>query len=129
VIPATGGAPIRLQANTPPACTGETSPGVLNSWPKWSPTVETDAAGNKYYFLVFSSARKYDEQFALAPNKYTPKGTDARSSQMYLAAIVIPANGGPPTDYPAVYIWNQSPSTSNLTPAWDEFKIPEAVVK
>ncbi len=129
VIPAAGGSPIRLQANTPPTCSGETSPGVLNSWPKWSPTVETDSAGNKYYFLVFSSARKYDEQFKLAPNKYTPVGTDARSSQMYLAAIVVPANGGPPVDYPAVYIWNQSPTTSNLTPAWDEFKIPEVVVK
>ena len=26
--------------------------------------------------------------------------------------------------YPAVYIWNQDPTTSNLTPAWDDFKIP-----
>ena len=128
IVPATGGTPIRLQANTPPACTNEASPGVLNSWPKWSPTVETDAAGNKYYFLVFSSARKYDGQFALAPNQYTPKGTDARSSQMYLASIVVSPDGKV-TDYPAVYIWNQTPATSNLTPAWDEFKIPEAVVK
>ena len=129
VVPAAGGMPIRLQANTPAACTGQTSPGVLNSWPKWSPTVETDAAGNKYYFLIFSSARKYDEQFQITPNQYTPAGTDARSSQMYLASIVVPPNCGQPVDYPAVYIWNQTPATSNLTPAWDEFKIPEVVVK
>jgi hypothetical protein len=128
VVPAAGGSAIRLQANTPPACTGETSPGLLNSWPKWSPTVETDDAGNKYYFLVFSSARKYDGQFQIAPNKYTPPGTDARSSQMYLATIMV-SPAGAITDYPAVYIWNQTPATSNLTPAWDEFKIPDVVVR
>lgn len=128
VIPAAGGTPLRLAANSPPACGGETSPGVLNSWPKWSPTVEVDAQGNKFYFLVFSSARHYDEQFQLAPNKYTPQGTDARSSQMYLAAIEV-SSTGQVTDFPAVYIWNQTPMTSNLTPAWDEFKIPQVVVK
>ena len=128
IVKASGGTPVRLKANAPPACTNEASPGVLNSWPKWSPSVESDAAGNKYYFLVFSSARKYDEQFQIMPNKYTPPKTDARSSQMYLATIVVAPNGDV-TDYPAVYIWNQTPATSNLTPAWDEFKIPEVVVK
>ncbi len=128
VIPAAGGTPIHLNANNPPACSGELSPGVLNSWPKWSPTVETDAQGNKFYFLVFSSARKYDEQFQLTPNQYTPAGTDSRSSQMYLAAIMV-SPSGQVTDYPAVYIWNQTPMTSNLTPAWDEFKIPQVTVK
>jgi hypothetical protein len=128
IIPAAGGTPIKLQANTPPACTGEVSPGLLNSWPKWSPSVETDSTGNKYYFLVFSSARHYDEQFQLTPNQYTPPGTDARSSQMYLAAIMVTPSGQV-TDFPAVYIWNQTPMTSNLTPAWDEFKIPQVVVK
>jgi Tol biopolymer transport system component len=128
IVPTAGGTATRLAANDPPACSGQTSPGVLNSWPKWSPSVETDAAGNKYYFLVFSSARKYDEQFMIAPNQYTPPGLDARSSQMYLAAITV-SPAGVVTSYPASYIWNQTPSTSNLTPAWDEFKIPEVVVK
>jgi hypothetical protein len=128
IIPAAGGTPTRLKANDAPACTAQVSPGLLNSWPKWSPSVETDAAGNKYYFLVFSSARKYDEQFQITPNMYTPPGTDARSSQMYLAAIMVSPTGAI-TDFPAVYIWNQTPTTSNLTPAWDEFKIPEVVVK
>jgi hypothetical protein len=128
IVPAAGGSPLRLQANSPPACTGEVSPGVINSWPKWSPHVETDAAGNKYYFLVFSSARKYDGQFMIAPNNYTPPHLDARSSQMYLATIVVSPTGMV-TDYPAVYIWNQTPATSNLTPAWDEFKIPDVTVK
>ncbi|HEX3776958.1 MAG TPA: hypothetical protein VHV51_20940 [Polyangiaceae bacterium] len=128
VIPAAGGNPVRLVANDPPACSGEKSPGVLNSWPKWSPSVEVDPQGNKFYFLVFSSARHYDEQFQLTPNQYTPPGTDARASQMYLAAIMVTPSGDV-TNFPAVYIWNQTPMTSNLTPAWDEFKIPQVVVK
>jgi len=128
IVPAKGGAVRRLVANDSPMCAGQTSPGVLNSWPKWSPTVETDSAGNKYYFLVFSSARHYDEQFKLMPNMYTPVGTDGRSSQMYLATIKV-ATDGTITDYPAVYIWNQTPMTSNLTPAWDEFKIPDVDVR
>lgn len=128
IVPTAGGTPVRLAANDPPTCTGQTSPGVLNSWPKWSPSVETDSAGNKYYFLVFSSARKYDEQFTIAPNIYTPPGLDSRSSQMYLAAIMVAPNGTI-TSFPASYIWNQTPASSNLTPAWDEFKIPDVVVK
>ena len=87
-------------------------------------------------WLKFSSARyaqfctnEYSKSaFFRAPNKYTPPKTDARSSQMYLATIVVAPNGEI-KNYPAVYIWNQTPGTSNLTPAWDEFKIPEVVVK
>ena len=29
---------IKLNANTPPSCTGLQSPGINNHWPKWSPT-------------------------------------------------------------------------------------------
>jgi hypothetical protein len=41
-----------------------------------------------------------------------------------MAAIVRNENTGELKTYPAVYLWNQDPTTSNLTPAWDEFKIP-----
>ena len=27
--------------------------------------------------------------------------------------------------FPALYLWNQETTTTNLTPAWDEFKIPD----
>ncbi len=128
IIPSAGGTPTRLKANDPPACTGETSPGVLNSWPKWSPIVSTDTAGNKYYFLIFSSARAFPNQPHLTPDQYTPTGTDDRASQLYLATVVVSSSGAI-TDYPAVYLWNQSPQTSNLTPAWDDFQIPPATVK
>ncbi|HVJ19249.1 MAG TPA: hypothetical protein VM686_27705, partial [Polyangiaceae bacterium] len=130
VVPSAGGTAVRLRANDPSACSAdaEVSPGVINSWPKWSPIVNSDGSGNKYYFLVFSSARKYPGQFTLTPGAYTPVGLDSRSSQLYLATIVVDPSGNI-TDYPAVYLWNQTADTSNLTPAWDDFQIPPAVVK
>src|SRR5262249_42169285 len=41
VIPTNGGTATRLDANDPSACTGEMSPGVTNSWPKWAPQAVT----------------------------------------------------------------------------------------
>jgi hypothetical protein len=121
VVPATGGTATRLAANDPPACTGETSPGIINSWAKWSPSVST-ANGKDYYFLIFSSARKYPGTFHLPSNQYSP--SDTRASQLYMAAIVRDSSGAL-TTYPAVYLWNQGPTTTNLTPAWDEVNIPQ----
>lgn len=122
VVDAAGGTPIRLNANDPPACTGQTSPGIINSWAKWSPTV-LDGVPNKkrYYWLIFSSARDYPGAFIVPPNQYSPP--DTRASQLYMTAIVKDDQGNIET-YPAVYIWNQDPKTSNLTPAWDIFDIP-----
>ncbi|MDD9932151.1 MAG: hypothetical protein OXT09_01030 [Myxococcales bacterium] len=130
VVPAGGGEPLRLAANDPPACTGERSPGVINSWPKWSPSVasasqSSDELGKpprSFYFLIFSSARAYPGQFDLPKTQYSPP--DTRSSQLYMTAVVRDESTGQLTSYPAVYLWNQEPETSNLTPAWDEFKIP-----
>ena len=122
VIPAAGGTPTRLSANDPVACSGQTSPGVINSWPKWSPTVVSDAGnGNTYYWLIFSSARDYPGAFIVPANQYSP--SDTRSSQLYMAGVVIDKQGMIHT-FPAVYIWNQDPTTSNLTPAWNNFQIP-----
>ena len=122
VIPAEGGTPIRINANDPPACTGQTSPGIINSWAKWSPTVLDNVPnGKRYYWLIFSSARDYPGAFIVPPNQYSPP--DTRASQLYMTAIVKDAQGNLET-YPAVYIWNQDGKTSNLTPAWDIFDIP-----
>ena len=111
------GQPVRLAANDPPSCTGESSPGVTNSWAKWSPR-EASAHGVTYYWLVFSSTRKYEGQFGLPPN-------NAVSAQLYMAGLSVDTDQKI-TTYPAVYVWNQDPSTSNLTPAWDDFRIPPA---
>jgi hypothetical protein len=133
VVASAGGEPVRLVANDPPACSGERSPGVINSWPKWSPKVRSEA-GKAYYFLVFSSARAYPGSFDIPRSPYTPATLDTRSSQLYMAAIVVDEASGEVTTYPAVYLWNQDRlqasgvqqpiATSNLTPAWAEFVIP-----
>jgi hypothetical protein len=41
-----------------------------------------------------------------------------------MATIVRDEQSGELSSYPAVYLWNQETTTSNLTPAWDEFKMP-----
>jgi hypothetical protein len=130
VVPSQGGTATRLAANDPPACTGQKSPGVINSWAKWSPRVTTVPPTNAefglgartYYWLVFSSARAYEGQFDLPKTQYSP--SDTRASQLYVSVVVRHEATGKLETYPALYIWNQEPNTSNLTPAWDEFKIP-----
>ena len=119
VIPRAGGTATRLVANDPPACTGQASPGIINSWPKWSPE-QHEWNGKQYYWLIFSSARAYRGQFTLERDKYSPKNTD--SSQLYIAAVVV--DGDTVTSYPALYLYNQTTNTTNLTPAWDKFEIP-----
>jgi hypothetical protein len=132
-----GGEPVRIAANDPPACSGQVSPGVLNSWPKWSPRLRSEQ-GRAYYFLIFSSARDYPDAFDIPRSPYTPPTLDTRSSQLYMAAVVVDEASGEVTTYPAVYLWNQNRllvdgeleaiSTSNLTPAWAEFDIPPVVI-
>ncbi len=122
VVPAAGGAAKRLSANDPVACSGEKSPGVINSWPKWSPAVPKHQNKN-YYFLIFSSARQYDGSFELPKGGFSPP--DTRASQLYMTAMIEDVATQELTTYGAVYLWNQEPTTSNLTPAWDTFKIPK----
>lgn len=144
VIPAAGGTPVALAANEPVACAGDNvALGLINSWPKWSPDAFT-VNGKTYYFLVFSSARKYSDefskQFVLPTNPLSAfKGLN-QSSQLYLAAIVVDNATGAVTSYPAAYIWNQNRTPgadgttaaglqySNLTPAWDPIKLPPLVI-
>jgi hypothetical protein len=105
VIPIAGGAPVRLAANDPPQCTGKTSPGVENSWPKWAPDVGT-YNGKSYYWLTFSSTRS-----ALG------------DPQLYVTPVVD--DGTTLTTYPALYLWNQPADEHNHTPAWDNFQLLE----
>lgn len=102
VIPAGGGTPVRLAANDPPACSGKTSPGVENSWPKWAPDT-ADAGGKRYYWLTFSSTRI------------------GGIPQLFLTPVVD--DGATLHTYPALYLWNQPPTDHNHTPAWDNFTI------
>ena len=86
---------IELAANDPGTCGGDNlTKGIINSWPKWSPdAVPVKANGKTYYFLVFSSARKYGDefskQFALPVNPLSSFKGLSQSSQLYLAAVVV----------------------------------------
>ncbi len=150
VVPATGATATvpaaELVANDPGTCGGDdVTKGIINSWPKWSPdAVHHKGNGKTYYFLVFSSARKYGDefskQFALEPNPASSFKGLSQSSQLYLAAVVVDDATGAITSYPAVYIWNQNRTPaaggtstaglqySNLTPAWDPIKLPDLTI-
>ena len=132
VVPAGGASsPTRLAANDPPACEGTPgSPGVTNSWPKWSPDVEACPDGNTYYWLVFSSTR---EGIPFLDNSTNFKSTpDGPTSQLYMTAVVV--GNGQITTYPALYIWNQATVSashggspqSNHTPIWEVVNIPRS---
>jgi len=146
VIPSTGAtataAAVPLAANEPAACGGDdVAAGLINSWPKWSPDAFT-VGGKTYYFLIFSSARKYGDeftqQFKLPPNPLSSFKGRNDSSQLYLAAVVVDNATKQITTYPAVYIWNQNRAASadgaaalhfsNLTPAWDPIKLPDLMI-
>jgi hypothetical protein len=108
VIPTVGGTPTRLAANDPPSCSPKKSPGITNSWPKWSP--ETTKTGTRtFYWITFSSTRG-----------------SGGNPQLYVAPIVRDDGeiAGTIKTYPALYLWNQPPSENNHTPAWDKFQIP-----
>ncbi len=122
VVPSAGGTAARLAANDPPACLGVTSPGIHNSWPRWSPEV-TEAGGKTYYWVIFSSSR---DGYTLKVDAKLPPEQRRKASQLYVTAVVV--EGAQVTTYPSIYLWNQTADTSNHTPAWDVFKIPPAPV-
>lgn len=103
VVPAGGGTATRLAANDPPACSEKKSPGVLNSWPKWAPQVQS-ADGRRYYWISFSSSRR------------------GATPQLYVGGVVVDQDGTVRT-YKALYLWNQPSADGNHTAAWDVFKI------
>jgi len=143
LIPSEGGTATPLLANDPNSCGGDdVARGVINSWPKWSPDAFT-AHGKTYYFLVFSSGRKYGDEFAkqftlpMSPLSSFAGLND--SSQLYLAGVVVDNATGAIQTFPALYIWNQNRLAtndgagtaiqfSNLTPAWDPFTLPPVVI-
>ena len=118
-----GGTAVRLAANDPVTCTGLTSPGVQNTWPKWAPNpVPPDASapapqtinGYTYYWVTFSSTRSV----SAGATSTTPG-----KQQLYVAGVVVDSSGNI-TTYAPIYLWNQDDTVNNLIPAWGEFSIP-----
>jgi hypothetical protein len=105
VLPLDQMTPTHVAANDPSSCQGTKSPGVTNSWPKWSPDATT-TGGKTYYWLTFSSTR------------------GGGVPQLYVTPIVRDGGSGALETYPALYLWNQSPLQGNHTPAWDSLQIP-----
>ena len=108
----------RLAANDSPQCSGKTSPGVNNHWPKWAPDA-TSANGKTYYWLIFSSNR-YGLPAVTTNFGGNPHVVEV--SQLYITAVVTDEINT--TTYPAIYLWNQPQSRLNTTPAWEHFHIP-----
>jgi hypothetical protein len=146
IVPS-GGAPkpTRLAANDPVACPvavtnngtttmmTPTSPGVTNSWPKWSPDVESCADGKTYYWVVFSSSRNYIP-FSNPNGNFNPRngGPKGPTSQLFITGVTVDGAGQIAT-YPALYLWNQPAANSlvktgntqsNHTPVWETIAIP-----
>jgi hypothetical protein len=114
LIPTAGGTATRLAANDPPKCPGQVvSPGINNTWAKWSPQVSTGPDGTVYHWLIFSSWRQ----------GLTDPTTGSPIAQLFATAVTT-NEIGLVTTYPAIYLWNQPANISNFTPAWDYFKIP-----
>jgi hypothetical protein len=111
-LPSAGGTSVRLAANDPPACTGVVSPGAMNSWSRWSPSVG-HANGRTFYWIIFSSNRRSGALFSDGQTK----------PQLYMTAIEIDA-AGTVTPHGALYLWNQPDIEHNHLPAWDDFNIP-----
>lgn len=110
IVAGGGGSALRLRANDPPACSGKTSPGLTNSWPRWAPKAGVDGE-KRYYWVVFSSIRRE---------------ATANRPQLYVAAIVTKVQNGIESlyaDYPAVYVTTQDPAANNHIPSWDMFDV------
>jgi hypothetical protein len=120
-VPGAGTA-VRLAANDPVACTGKTSPGVNNHFPKWAPAAGT-YNNRTYYWVIYSSNR-----LGLTPVADS-NNTLHQVSQLYLTAISV--EGGTYKTYKSIYVWWQMLPTDknpmvNTTPVWDMITIPPA---
>jgi hypothetical protein len=111
------------------------SPGVTNSWPRWSPEYPTCSDGKTYYWLIFSSSR-LGIAFDSANFKKMTTYPNEPTSQLYLTAVTTDGSGQVATT-PGIYIWNQPISNntypdagasgaaqSNHTPSWEVVEIP-----
>jgi hypothetical protein len=118
------GTAVRLAANDPVACSGKTSPGVNNHFPRWAPQAQVNSAGRTYYWVVYSSNRT-----GLPKQTSQYDGVAREISQLYLTAISL--ENGTYTTYKSIYLWWQAPPTDpvpyvNTTPVWDMIAIPRA---
>ncbi len=128
VVPTAGGEAVRLASNDP-VCEGSAG-SLYNSWAKWAPSGASDSE-RAYYFLIFSTARNSPMEISRGEGRTSP------ASQLYMTTVIREADGSI-TSGSAIYLWNQRNLvqsegdsatvsellTNNVTPAWDQFRIP-----
>ena len=117
------GTAVRLAANDPVSCTGKSSPGINNHFPKWAPAA-TSYNGRTYYWIIYSSNRA-----GISCVKSSYDGICHDISQLYLTAISV--ENGTYKTYKSIYLWWQAPPKDanpmvNTTPVWDMITIPPA---
>ena len=142
VVPSSGGTATRLAANDPAMCTGQVSPGVQNTWPKWAPLGGNAIGANKgsdgklYYWVTFSSTRitgctVAGGNLCSAADSATASGTSTGNgpvAQLFVAGVVVdPSMNNAITTYPAIYLANQDFTVNNLIPAWENFALPQGI--
>ena len=130
-----------LTANVPASCAADDlGQGLLNASAVFAPSAPT-SGGKTYYFVIFSSARSYGDEFAepfqLPRDGSAPDGL-RNSSQLYLATIVVDNESGLMRSFPAIYLWNQNRAAgssgasrlhrSNFWPSWSNAQLPPLTI-
>ncbi len=88
VIPPAGGTATPLAANDPNTCGGDdVTKGIINSWRSGRRT-SSPRAGKTYYFLVFSSARKYADEFSSQFPLQENTASSFTGLQLFLSAVL-----------------------------------------
>jgi hypothetical protein len=127
--------PIDLQkANGSPAAAPQ---NLSNSWPRWSPFVQTYNGGNRLLWLAFSSTRDYGVlvrnhlagMYQCYPaDSYQQAGAAhgkafdplCQQPKLWMAAVNLSDTPGVDPSYPAFYLPFQDITTHNHTPQWTQ---------
>jgi hypothetical protein len=138
-IPAAGGSPVELaglESAGVAADAGHPFPsgGLTNSWPRFSPFVQT-YKGKKLYWVTFSSTRDYglrvQNQVAGEINCYPPEGPEnacagkkqltqpnCAQPQIWMAALTEDGLASGDTSFPAFWLPFQSVAAHNHIAQW-----------
>jgi len=126
--------PIDLaRANGSPAASPQS---LSNSWPRWSPFVQT-YKGHSLYWVTFSSTRDYGVRVrnhlsgmypCYPPDSYELAGAvhgstfaaGCQQPKLWMAAISLSAQGAADPSFPAFYLPDQDITTHNHMPQWTQ---------
>jgi hypothetical protein len=122
------------KANGSPAAAPQ---NLSNSWPRWSPFVQTYNGGNRLLWLAFSSTRDYgvlvrnhlagmyqcypaDSYEQAGATHGRPFDPLCQQPKLWMAAVNLSDTGGTDPSFPAFYLPFQDITTHNHTPQWTQ---------